>query len=296
MALWLDRSLGLTILGVVIVPCRFKAANPFSFMSLFNPASDYNACPDGELGRKGDMAKLALVCGIQQGTTSGMSDPQFPLIAGRLGWGSGKMGLYQSAQGVANVVSGYLTGPVLRHTGRVKITYLGNVLQTLSYIGTGLAGSGASMMGALALRAPVNENSAVQAMLVAQAKRLNIGQGRLAADVANFSAVTKAITPMLYGFAAKYSVRYPFFMVRFPAYFWCLLAQLLSVSNIIIHHLPASACTCSLRLGQCLRSPTLSSRSYRTQIQQRHSPQPTAGHKSRAPSSSIQIQACTDIC
>jgi MFS family permease len=182
-------------------------------MSLFNPSSDYNACPTSDSGKKGDMAKLALVCGIQQGTTSGMSDPQFPLIAGRLGWGSGKMGLYQSAQGVANVVSGYLTGPVLRRTGRVRITYLGNLLQTLSYVGTGLAGSGYTMIGALALRAPVNENSAVQAMLVAQAKRLNIGQGRLAADVANFSAVTKAITPILYGWAAQYSVRYPFFMV-----------------------------------------------------------------------------------
>ena len=49
-------------------------------------------------------------------------------------------------------------------------------------------------------------------MLVAQGKSLGIGQGRLAADVANFAAVTKAFTPILYGFAARFSVRYPFFV------------------------------------------------------------------------------------
>eukprot|EP01047_Picozoa_sp_COSAG01_P072523 COSAG01_NODE_11555_length_1904_cov_2.407756_1_plen_74_part_00 len=53
---------------------RWSACNPFSFLSLFNPRSDYNA---GPRSRRGDMAKLALVCGLQQGTTSGMTDPQF---------------------------------------------------------------------------------------------------------------------------------------------------------------------------------------------------------------------------
>ena len=41
----------------------FKAANPFSFVALFRPSSDYNQECSGSA--KGDMAKLALVCGIQ---------------------------------------------------------------------------------------------------------------------------------------------------------------------------------------------------------------------------------------
>ena len=91
-----------------------------------------------------------------------MSDPQFPLIGGRLGWGPSALGLYQSAQGVANVAAGYLTGPVLARTGHANITYLGNLLQTLSYLFTGLAGGGVGMGAALALRAPVNESTRVR--------------------------------------------------------------------------------------------------------------------------------------
>ena len=133
------------------------------------------------------------------------------------------MGMYQSAQGIANVVAGWLTGPALNILGqggqflpliilselydslraRPGITFVGNFLQTASFVGTGLAQSGASLLGALALRAPVNENSAVQAMLAAQAKRLNIGQGRLASDVANFVALTKIVTPMMYSWGAR---------------------------------------------------------------------------------------------
>merc|ERR1711871_1439262 len=119
---------------------NWAASNPSSFLALFNPNSDYN---QGIPNRKGDMAKLALVCGMQQGTTSGMSDPQFPLIAGKLGWGSGQMGMYQSAQGIANVVAGWLTGPALNILGQGGITFVGNFLQTASFVGTGLAQSGA---------------------------------------------------------------------------------------------------------------------------------------------------------
>jgi hypothetical protein len=132
---------------------------------------------------------------------------------------------------IANVLAGWLTGPVLSVCGRSGITYLGNALQTLSFIGTGMARSGPTLIGALALRAPVNENSAVQAMLAAAAKRNDIGQGRLAADVANFAAVTKVFTPILYSYTAQNgSTSQPFYVAAF-LFFVCNVVFAMVASN-----------------------------------------------------------------
>ena len=173
-----------------------KSANPFGFIGLLSPRSEYNRKTGGAIRR------LSCVYTLQKTVWPGLNEQIHVYTKANLAWQPADFARYMTLVGVGHMIGNKLTGPTLQLFGPRTHTHVANVAfaSMFALIGSAHFGFGTrqvhigQVLGWLAVPHAVCETA-----ISLHADAAGLGQGQLQGDVGNFIALIKVFVPMLYG-------------------------------------------------------------------------------------------------
>mmetsp|Transcript_16077 Transcript_16077/g.62717 ORF Transcript_16077/g.62717 Transcript_16077/m.62717 type:complete len:420 (+) Transcript_16077:50-1309(+) len=164
-------------------PVQVEEVNPFNFVRLFTKSPA--------------LAKLNLIVGLQA-LPANMGDVAQMFAKAKRGWGPQEVGRFQASLGMAAIVSGGLTGRLIKQFGKREYSTLSNLAAIATYYLFGIANTNAKAYAGCLLSAFAQMRSAaLSAMILRTGAAEGMGLGQLAADRANLTAVVKVVAPLL---------------------------------------------------------------------------------------------------
>jgi len=186
-------------------PVRLSNANPFSFVSLLSPKSEYNK------NTKGRMARLSWVFTIMR-LDNGVRNTLAPFA----NIGLENTSVYMTIMGVCVIPNGILCGPLIKLIGSRGNTTLGNLGNALGFLGTAVSTSPAMLYMLAIPQGIFYASAAVKGAMATAASSAGIGQGKAMADIGNLQAATEVFMPLVYGWAWRFFGSYGGFLLGAP--------------------------------------------------------------------------------